>query len=203
MTFETGPVLHLERGRFPEYPGAQPDRVLTELARRFGRVAIVDADGVRANDADLEFLQAASRSRPVWADAGSRYATDAMDLFVAGAELVTLRWNTLRSPDELEEALGMCQPGTLFLGLEYPHGKFLPHAKDKRDAAQLVRFAEEHGAGVVFILDPQATADTLRALPPSTAPRWIQGASKQVAEAAQEMGFQGALLAPIELGDVA
>lgn len=193
MSFETLPVVHLDEGRFPEYPGQDPERVLTALARRFGRVVIVDVAGVRQNDADLEFLSHAARRRAVWVDAGSRYATDAMDLFVAGAEAVTLRWNTLDAPEELEEAAELCDPGTLYLALEFPHGKFLQHPRDKRDAADVVRYAESKGVGIVFVMD-RADADALAALPGAATRRYIQAAA--VPSDAQSAGLQGAMLAP-------
>ena len=193
MTFETLPVVHLDEGRLPEYPGQEPDRVLTSLARRFGRVVVIDVAGIRRNDADVEFFQAAARRRALWADAGSRYADDAMDLFVAGAEVVTLRWNTLDSEDELVEAAEVCQPGTLFLALEFPRGKLLPHPKDKRDAADVVRLAESKGVGLVYVLD-QADEALLRSLPGAATPRFVQGPFHP--HAVQAMGFQGLMLAP-------
>ncbi|HET6405232.1 MAG TPA: hypothetical protein VFH78_11330 [Candidatus Thermoplasmatota archaeon] len=196
MTFETLPVVHLDEGRFPEYPGQDPERVLTDLARRFGRVVVTDVAGVRKNDADLEFIQHAARRRALWADAGSRYADDAMDLFIAGAEAVTMRWNTLDRPDELEEAVEVCQPGTLFLALEFPRGAFLQHPRDKRDAAQVVTLAEELGLGLVMVID-DAREDALRALPLSRTPRYVQGPVSVAA--AQSMGFAGAMLAPLAL----
>lgn len=193
MTFETLPVIHLDEGRFPEYPGEDVERVLTTLARRFGRVVVIDVSGVRANDADLEFVQRVSRRRPVWIDAGSRYATDAMDLFVAGADAVTMRWNTLQRVEELQEAAEICEPGTLFVALEYPGGEFLRHARDRRDAAEVARLAESIGVGVVSILEG-ADEKTARRLPGGATPRYVQGAISP--STLQSMGFQGGLLAP-------
>ncbi|HUR68405.1 MAG TPA: hypothetical protein VM370_04105 [Candidatus Thermoplasmatota archaeon] len=193
MTFETLPVVHLDEGRFPEYPDEEPERVLTNLARRFGRVVIVDVAGVRRNDADIEFLQQAARKRAVWADAGSRYATDAMDLFVAGAEAVTVRWDTLQRVEELQEAADLCQSGTLFLALEFPHGRFRAHPRDKRSAEEVVRLAESIGVGIVYVLDA-GHDEVVRALPGSATPRYVQGALTP--DALQAMGFQGAMVAP-------
>lgn len=198
MTFEVLPVVHVSDGAFPEYPGAQPERVLTGLARRFGRVVLVDVGGVRANDADLAFLQAASRKRSIWVDAGSRYATDAMDLIVAGAEAATLRWNTLDSVAELGEAAELAQPGSLFLGLEFPRGQFLANPRDPRSASEVAALAEALGIGLVFML-AAADADVARELPAAAVPRYVQGASRALATRLPEMGFTGALLAPAEL----
>lgn len=197
MAFETVPVVHLENGRFPEYPGKDVDPVLTELARRFGRVALVDAQGVRRNDADLELVQAVSRRRPLWVDAGSRYATDAMDLFIAGAQAVTMRWNTLASPEELEEAATLCEPETLFVGVELPHRTFLPHPKDPRGIDEVARLASRLGIGVVYIVDG-AGEDVLGRLPTSGATRYVQGAAVR-AERLEELGFHGQLVAPDRL----
>ena len=197
MAFETLPVVHLEHRTFPEYPGQDVERVLTELARRFGRVVLVDASGVRANDPDLETVQEAARKRSLWVDGGSRYATDAMDLFIAGAEAVTMRWNTLRRPAELEEAAKLCQPGSLFVGLEYPRGEFLPHPKDKRGAEEVARWAQDLGVGVVYQTD-RPDVSLLRRLPGGPS-RFVQGAGTSLLDSMQDMGFQGALVAPHEL----
>lgn len=195
MAFEVVPVVHLDRGRFPEFPGEDPERVLTSLARRFGRVALVDVAGVKRNDASLDVVQVAARRRSLWVDAGSRFATDAMDLFVAGAESVTMRWNTLDSPEELEEAAGMCQPGSLFVGLEFPHGRFLEHPKDARSAEEVARWAESLGVGLVLVADVASDADA-RALPAGHE-RWLQG--RAAPSTLQELGFRGALVAPDQL----
>lgn len=198
MTFETLPVVHVERRRLPEYPGADPEQTFTRLARRFGRLALVDVTGVRTNDADLEFLQiSARRNASLWVDAGSRYATDAMDLFVAGAETVTLRWNTLHAEAELREASEMTQPGSLFVGLEYPRGAFLRNARDPRSADDVVKLAESLGAGVLYYVD-RSDEGFLRSLPPATL-RYVQGAAPTAAQALQDMGFGGMLLAPAHL----
>lgn len=198
MSFETVPVVHLVGGAFPEYPDADPERALSTLARRFGRIALVDAEGIRRNEPDVAFIQAHSKRRSLWVDAGPRYAADAMDVLVAGAESATIRWNTVRDAKELEEAALMAQAGSLFLAIEYPHGRFLPHAKDGRGPEELARLAESLGLGLLFILDGGDEA-TLRALPASTAPRWVQGVPRRVVGSLQDMGFAGALLAPSEI----
>lgn len=198
MTFETVPVVHLDRSRFPEFPDADPEAALAQLAKRFERIAIVDVEGIRTNEPHVEFIQTASRKRSLWVDAGSRYAEDAMDLFIAGADTVTMRWNTLDSPKELDEAASLCQPGSLLLGLEFPRGAFLHHARDKRGAADVARFAESLGVGLVILTD---SVDALRAAPLTTTARYAQGVRRADAARAQEMGYQGALLAPIDLGE--
>ena len=198
VTFEVLPVVHVERRRLPEYPDAEPEKVFTDLARRFGRVALVDVTGVRTNDADLEFIQQSSRRRSLWLDAGSRYATDAMDIYVAGAETVTLRWNTLDSADELEEVAEMAQPGTLFLMLEYPRGAFLRNARDPRDAKEVAALARKLEVGMVHLVDREDEW-FLRNLPESPAGRYVQGLPRSWAPKLEELGFTGMLLAPAQL----
>jgi len=197
VAFETLPVVHVVGGRFPEYEGQDPERALGALAKRFGKLVLVDAEGIQRNEPQVEFLQAAAHRRSVWVDAGSRYADDAMDLFVAGAEAVTMRWNTLHRPDELADAAEIAQPGALFLGLEWPKGQFLRHRHDARSAEDVVSWATAHGVGIVHVLDaPDEHA--LRALPPGSG-RWAQGLPRRLVAAAQEMGFEGAMLPPAEI----
>lgn len=196
MTFESFPVVHLDHSKFPEYPKADPEDVLTRLARKFEHVVIVDAGGIKANLADLEFLQKSARKRAVWVDAGSRYATDAMDLFVAGAERVTMRWNTLRAIEELAEAASLAQPGGLFVGLEFPRREFLKHPKDARSAADVVRLADGLGLGVVYITDA-TDPYFVRDLPLSQVSRHYQG-SKPIAEL-EAWGFAGQLVGPVDI----
>lgn len=199
MAFETVPVLHLDKRAFPEYPDAAPERVLTELARRFGRVGLVDVEGVRANNADLEWIHAASKRRALWVDAGSRFATDAMDVLVAGASAVTVRWSTLRAADELEEAADLLDPDALFLALEHPGGRLRAHAKDGRGADALAAWAGDVGVGLVHVVDADADADFVRALPRAVTPCYVQGASAAVAAQARTWGYAGALVSPTQL----
>lgn len=196
MTFESFPVVHLERGAFPEYPTADTEDVLTRLARKYESVVLVDTGGIKYNNADLEFYQKAARKRALWVDAGSRYSTDAMDLFVAGAERVTMRWNTLHAVEELADAAALAQPGGLFLGLEFPRKTFLKNAKDARSAADVVRLADGLGIGVVYITD---TDDPffVRDLPLSQVERYHQGA-KPMADL-QSWGFAGELVGPVNI----
>lgn len=193
MAFETLPVVHLDGGRFPEFPEADVERVLTGLARRFGRVVVVDAEGVRRNRPELEVLQAAARRRSVWVDAGSRFATDAMDLFIAGAETVTMRWNTLDDAKELEEAADLCNPESLLVGLEYPRGGFLRNRRDARPAADVVRLAERLDVGQVHFVE-RGDESAVRALPFSSGRRFVHGPVWGQRELLEELGFVGALV---------
>jgi hypothetical protein len=197
VPFETLPLVHWDAGRLPELPGEEPERALTRLARRFGRVVVVDVQGVKRNQADLEGIQAAARKRPVWVDAGSRYATDAMDLFIAGAESVTLRWNTLASPDELREVADLCAPESVHVALEHPHGAFLRHPRDGRGVHDAARLADSLGFGVVHVVD-RFDPGFLRSLPQTTGERRVMGPLPDRAAELEELGFTG-LLVPADL----
>lgn len=116
-----------------------------------------------------------------------------MDLFVAGAESVTLRWNTVASVEELREAASLCDPAGLFVGLEFPGGRFLRHRKDARDARGVVSLAEELGLGVVFMVEDVSPV-VLRGLPLSSqVANFVQGPVWGRGEELEALGFAGAL----------
>lgn len=198
VPFEVVPYVHYEAGAFPDLPGESVEGALTRLAKRFGRVAVVDVSGVKRNEPELEALQAAAKRRALWWDAGSRYATDAMDLFVAGAENVTLRWNTLHSPEELAEAADLCEPGSLHLAIEHPRGAFLAHPRDRRSAGDVARYADELGVGLVHLVD-RADLHFLRSLPPTTGPRRVMGPVVGHEAELETLGFAGALVPALQI----
>ncbi len=193
VALEILPAVHLDQGGFPELPGEEVDAALTRLARRFGRVVVVDVAGIKRNQPELEQLQHTSKRRALWWDAGSRFATDAMDLFIAGAESVTLRWNTLQNAKELEEVASLCDPATIHLALEYPRGTFLPHSKDRIPAADVARLADRLGMSVVYVVDRSDTS-FLRTLPAVTGTRHVQGPVSAVIGELEALGFTGAIV---------
>lgn len=193
VAFETLPVVHYEDGKLHDAPGESVERTLTQLARRFGRVVVVDVQGVKRNEPDLEALQAASRRRAVWWDAGSRYATDVMDLFVAGAESVTIRWNTIHDPQELQDVGELLAPETVHVALEHPRGTFLRHPRDPRGAADVARFVDSLGLNVVHVVD-RADLAFLRTLPLGTKGRRILGPVAGMQAELEEIGFDGAIV---------
>jgi len=156
MSFARLPVVHLEGGALKEFPGEPAPEALARLTKAHKEVYLVDADGLRANKADLDLIRDSSRNASLWVDGGSRYATDVMDLFVAGAERVTARWNTLHSMAELEEAASFSED--LFLGIEFRHG-FIDNKRDPAGTPEaLFRRVEELGIGLVVIDLLAATA---------------------------------------------
>lgn len=121
-SFEVIPTLYLQRRKLVTHAGeplAEPAvPKIRELASK-GFVCVVDLQGLGRNKADLDTLRQAADKGNVWADAASRFATDAMDLLVAGASRVTLRWSALADETELREACEFAEEDAIVLGLEY------------------------------------------------------------------------------------
>lgn len=178
MTFTRLPVVHLERGALKEFPGEPLAEALARLSKRHELVYVVDLDGLRENQADLSGLNKASRNASLWLDAGSRYGTDVMDLFVAGAERVTVRWNTLHTIEELEEAAEVSED--VFLGVEFRNG-FVDNKRMPAGSPEaLFQRVEDLGIGLVVV---DLLAGTVQQVQPALAslgarfrgPKWYAG----------------------------
>lgn len=91
-----------------------------EAARDHDRVYVVDRRGVQRNKPDVDLLQDLAGETELWVDAGPRYAEDVVDLLIAGASHVVVRWHTLDAAGELGAAADMS--GDISLGAEF-HGK--------------------------------------------------------------------------------
>ncbi|MEE9116919.1 MAG: HisA/HisF-related TIM barrel protein [Thermoplasmata archaeon] len=74
-----------------------------KLLADYERALIVDMNGVRNNRPKLDFIKDFEK-KSIWVDGGARVADNAIDLFIAGAEKVVLRTETLVSMDELRKA---------------------------------------------------------------------------------------------------
>lgn len=199
---EVVPVLHVRRGRLVSPDGTPyPERPLDALARISGEaVYIVDMEGIERNKPDHALLQAVAKRRSVWSDAGPRYATDAADALVAGADRVTVRWNTLASEGELRELVALSD--SAFLGIEFRRG-LVPNRRDPAASLRkLFALATELGIGVVGVdLD---SAGTMRGvnkalaaeLQPFPGEKYFAGGVRSLGEAEELglMGFAGALV---------
>ncbi|HWG91469.1 MAG TPA: HisA/HisF-related TIM barrel protein [Candidatus Thermoplasmatota archaeon] len=149
MSFARFPLVHLSRGRLEEYPTEAPAPALQGLAKRAEMAYVVDLQGLTRNKADLDIVREASRKAALWVDGGSRYATDVMDLFIAGAERVTVRWNTLHSYSELIEASDLSEE--VYLGVEFQNG-FVDNRRDPAGSVDhLFRSVQQLGVGLVLI----------------------------------------------------
>lgn len=88
-----------------EYVGMEIDasEAINGLIESFGKVLIVDLNGVQNNRPKLDFVLLFEK-KPIWVDGGARNANGAIDLFIAGAEKVVMKTGTLLSLDELRQA---------------------------------------------------------------------------------------------------
>jgi uncharacterized protein related to proFAR isomerase len=203
-TFELVPAVHIQRNRvvhpgdLSPLEGPKPAERIRELAAK-GLVCVVDHDGLQRNRANLDTLRRGAEKGNVWADAGSRFATDAMDLLVAGAERATLRWATLASEGELREAAEVSD--SVVLGLEY-NGPMVPNPVVQGDEGRALALARELGLGIC-VLDLARTGRgqgfdrSLASRFASTGlARWFGGGVRGGEEAREleAMGYAGALL---------
>ncbi len=83
--------------------------VCDSLIARFGRIYLVDLDGVEENRPQLDYIQEITREAEVWLDCGSRTADEAIDALVTGASRAVLSTATLAGPEELERAWRLSQ----------------------------------------------------------------------------------------------
>jgi len=204
-TFEMLPMVRLRRRRLVDAEDhvLEQDPVAAVRARApRGRIAyVIDQEGLGRNKADLDTLRKIADKSSVWVDAGSRFATDAMDLLVAGAERVTLRWSALADEEELREAAEVSEPDRLILGLEMDGGlvgnDHIPGGEDR-----LLALARELGLGLIVLdLARAGRSDGLdRALAArfrdTGVPRWFAGGVRADGDPAdlEGMGYRGCVV---------
>ena len=202
--FEVIPQLTLMKrklvqpGDWERVEGADPVAKARELAPK-GLLSIVDLDGLQRNKADLDTLRKCAEKGNVWADAGSRFATDAMDVIVAGAERITLRWSTLAGEDELRELAEMSD--AVWLGLEY-NGAFVPNPLVKGDEGYARGLARDLNLGIAVI--DLARTGTKQGFDKGLAARfdssgldrWFAGGVRDQADAREleAMGWRGCMV---------
>lgn len=199
------PCIHVSQGTVasPAAPvDGKPAREVGEaLLAKHGKLCIVDLDGIQGNKPDLPLLQKLSRRGEVWADAGSRFAHDAMDLVVAGAHRVTLRLHTLASRDELAEAVDLLEEP--FLGVEVRAGEVVLNEALGVDAPDRARdLVRSLDAGLVVIhLDRAGTVQGFdrilaRRFAAEGRERWFAGGvrRREEVEELEKMGYDGVLV---------
>lgn len=86
--------------------GGIPDvfDVADRLVEQFGRLYVVDLDGIEHADPQLDYIQELSRNAELWVDAGVRRGDEVADLLVAGARRVVVSTSTIRSVEDLRRA---------------------------------------------------------------------------------------------------
>ncbi|MHB8606494.1 MAG: beta/alpha barrel domain-containing protein [Thermoplasmatota archaeon] len=155
LQFTILPAVHLDDGRLTDWEeGTDPLDALKALSRAHGEVFVIDARGVRRNKADLGFIEKASRGRVLWLDAGPRFATDAMDILVAGATRIAIRSAALATLDELREMAGVADATSSYLSLEFHDGKFVENVLDRAQQPDaLAREAAAVGLSLLVVSD--------------------------------------------------
>ena len=151
--FKIIPAMHVYR-KYAATPNLKRlEKTPEELASLFSQtsalVYLADCCGILKDKPDIDLLKKLARFK-IWVDAGSKSAEDMIDLFVSGAQYVTLRVNKLSSREELQECCKMSGE-QLYLGLEKKDGKltmaFFSGLGDIQD------FIERYGLGGLVFID--------------------------------------------------
>jgi uncharacterized protein related to proFAR isomerase len=91
--------------------------LLDELKKHYKKALITDINGINKDRPQLELLKTISTKMELWVDAGSRYGEGAIDILITGAEKVVLGTKTLRSLEELENAVELSE--NVVLGIDW------------------------------------------------------------------------------------
>lgn len=130
MTIDVWPALEVD---IPRRGGKsqrrEAEEAIREAADAHDKVYVVDRQGMRRNKPDIDLYQDVADAAEVWVDAGPRYAEDVVDLFIAGAHHVVVRWHTLHAGAELGSAADMS--GDLSLGVEFQGKEFLENPREE------------------------------------------------------------------------
>jgi uncharacterized protein related to proFAR isomerase len=204
-TFQVMPSLRVHKRRVVDAQGQVVDRSAADAVKALaakGPVWVYDLDGLGRNKADLDTLRKAGDRGNVWVDAGSRFATDAMDVLVAGAEKATLRWDHLASEAELAEAVEMSD--ALLLGLVFDRGQFQRNPLLEGDEQRVLGVARDLGMGIAVIdaterpIPGGADRNLAARFAATGLDRWFVGGARDEADAreVEALGYQGAVLEP-------
>lgn len=197
------PAVHLAQGKLPDYPHGAAGAALTALAREHGEVYVVDSEGVRRNEPDLEFLREATRTRPLWVDAGSRTAADAMDALVAGARRATIRWPLVRDAKDLEELADLAEPGSIYLALEIGvKGPLASRADPHAPPESVARLARDLGLGLAVMAPRYDAHLASRVSGVEVEKWWIGPLARDDAGDLKRLGFAGVVVPAGEIASV-
>lgn len=198
-------MLHAQGGRLVAPDGSRLKQDLKEVgryyAREHGAIYLVDLDGLRRNRPDLGLVQELASRCPLWADAGSRFHQDVMDLLIAGAEQVTMRYQTAKDEEALRETVRLTEH--LALGMELQGGELVENSRWPATPPELASLANEFRLPLVVVdLDRAGHAEGIdksaawhgRAHGPGS---YFAGgvASQRDLETLDSMGYHGALVA--------
>jgi histidine biosynthesis protein len=153
-----------------------PFDVVDRLHGKYGRLYLVDLDGIERADPQLDYLQELSRDITLWVDAGVPTADAAIDILVAGAERAVLSTEFLRGPVEVRRAwklstdwafeVEISPDGTLVASTDWP----------SRDPVEVAASVREVGIGDIILSPRETDPDwTLVAGLAAGGPTWVDG----------------------------
>lgn len=202
MTVDVWPALEVEiprRGSERRRARREAAGAIREAAGGHDRVYVVDRQGVQRNKPDVELIQEVAGETEIWVDAGPRYAEDVMDLFIAGADHVVVRWHTLDRAAELGAATDMSD--ALSLGAEFQGKTFLENPReDDVGLGTILDRIRRLDLGLVVVghpdqagkLSPRQQAHAVRGF---DGRKWYMGAiDGDDRDRLGEEGFQGAFV---------
>jgi hypothetical protein len=167
-----GPVV----ARDPNGAPFDPFDVVDRLRGKFGRLYLVDLDGIERGDAQLAYLQELSRDITLWVDAGVPTADSAIDILVAGAERAVLSTEHLRGPDEIGLAWKLSTDWVLAVEIAPGGGLVARPEWPSQDVPTVVDSVRAVGIGDVVVSPRGAEVDwALVASLATGGPTWVDG----------------------------
>ena len=150
--------------------------VSDQLGEKFGRLYLLDLDGLEHDQPQLDYLQEIARTAEVWVDSGVRTSDQAIDVVVAGAFRTVLSTAHLRGIRELEQAWKL-SPEVAF-EIETHHGKMEGSSPEFSGPSIPALLAQVRSVGVKdVILSPRgAPVDWVQVRELAKAgPLWVNG----------------------------
>ncbi len=100
------------------------DEILKKLSKQHDKVLVTDLNGITRDRPQLDLFKSLSTKMELWVDAGIRYGTGVIDVFVSGADYVVLGTKTLKGLSELEKACELSE--NLIIDINYDEGIVSP-----------------------------------------------------------------------------
>jgi len=167
-----GPVVALTPAGAP----FDPFDVVDLLRGKYGRLYLVDLDGIERGDPQLAYLQELSRDIPLWVDAGVPTAESAIDIVVAGAERAVLSTEFLRGPVEVRRAWKLSTDWVFEVEIAPGGGLVASSDWPTRDPQEVVASVRDVGIGDVVVSSREEDPDwALISHLAASGPTWVDG----------------------------
>lgn len=180
-----------------------PFDVVDRLTADYSLLYLVDLDGIERQDPQLDYIQELSRDLPLWVDAGTRVADQAIDIIVAGARRAVLSTAYLRGRRELTRAWKLTTE--LAFEAEFRNGRLAPTdpSWNTNDVYELLGAVRAVGIDH-FVVSPRESDPDWELVRRVAAigPTWVDG-TFQASDAARlaEVGASGGIFHPEALYD--